>query len=255
MKVGTLHVWTLQVHSYKGPIFQGMFLSIHHMMSRSLDGYGILDASRLWFLEVRKTLSSLGCTNVSGDEAFFYYRKDGKLLGLVGTHVDDFFGAGNETFKVEVMDKLASKFVCSKREEDHFRFTGVDVSKSDEGIKMNQNKYLDSLEEIVIDKKGEPKRELTKEEFKKFRKATGKLSWLAETTRPDLAYNVLEMSYKNKNARVEDVKEMNKIIRKAKQEPSEVLFSKIGDFKDLKVLVISDGSYIKLEDKTRSVGG
>ena len=102
-----------------------------------------------------------------------------------------------------------------------------DKSKcSDEGIKT---KYMDSLEEIVIDKKGDPKRELTNEEFKKLRKATGKLSWLAETSRSDLAYNVLEMSNKNKNVNVEDVKEMNKIIRKAKQEPSEVLFSRIAD--------------------------
>ena len=151
------------------------------------------------------------------------------------------------------MDKLASKFVCSTRAEDQFRFTGIDVSMSDKGIKMNQNKYL--IEVIVIDKKGHPKRELTKEEFTKFRKATGKLSWLSETSRPDLAYNVLLMTYKNKNAKVEDLKEMNKIIIKAKQEPSEVLFSRIVDFDEIKNLVISDGSYLKLEDKTRSVGG
>ena len=99
------------------------------------------------------------------------------------------------------------------------------------------------------------KRPLTKEEFKLFRKATGKLSWLTETTRPDLAYNVLEMSYKNKNAVVEDIKAMNKLIKKAKAETSEVFFPKIGDYKDLKILGITDGSYLRVEDKMKSVAG
>ena len=78
---------------------------------------------------------------------------------------------------------------------------------------------------------------------------------LPKTTRPDLAYNVLEMSYKNRDAKVEDIKEINKIIRKAKGDKSEVLFKRIADFKDLKILVVSDGSYLKMEEKTRSVGG
>ena len=218
-------------------------------------GYGLWDASRLCYLEVKKVLLQLGCSVVSGDEAFFYYRKNGNLSGCVLTHVDDFYGGGDVDFKADIMDKIFERFKCSKREHGSFRFTGVDISKTDEGIKMTQNHYVDSLEEVKIDDGINPKRDLNKEEFKKFRKATGKLSWLAETTRPDLSYNVLEMSYKNKDAKVEDIKQINKVVRKAKNEKSEVNFKKVAKFDDLKVLVVTDGSYLKLEDKTKSVGG
>ena len=56
-------------------------------------GYGLLDASRLWFLDVRKTLVSYGCRNVSGD------------------------------FIRDVLDKLFVNYECSKREVNKFRFT------------------------------------------------------------------------------------------------------------------------------------
>ena len=218
-------------------------------------GYGLLDASRLWFLDVRETLTKLGCKNVSGDEAFFYYRKNEKLCGCVIVHVDDFNGAGNADFINDVMNKIFAKYECSKREVNKFRFTGIDVDSQVDGIKMSQNHYVDSIEEIQIEDASDNKRGLSKKEFKLFRKATGKLSWLAETTRPDLSYNTLEMSYKNRTAKVEDVKEINKIIRKAKSGKSEILFKRIGDYKDLKILGITDGSYLKMEDKMRSVAG
>ena len=114
----------------------------------------------------------------------FYYRKDKKLSGLVAVHVDDFYSAGDESFKKDVLDKIYNKYECSKREVDKFRFTGIDIEKSEEGIKMSQNHYANSIEEIVVKSDDDNKRDLTREEFKLFRKATGKLSWLSETTRP-----------------------------------------------------------------------
>ena len=38
---------------------------------------------------------------------------------------------------------------------------------------------------------------LTPKEFKAFRGLTGKLSWAAENTRPDIAYDARELSTKN----------------------------------------------------------
>ena len=96
------------------------------------------------------------------------------------------------------MDTIYKKYECSKREVDKFRFTGIDVEKTDEGILMSQNEYTKSIEEIEVKSSEDIKRDLNKEEFKQFRKATGKLSWLSETTRPDILFNVLEMSYKNR---------------------------------------------------------
>ena len=60
------------------------------------------------------------------------------------------------------------------------------------------------------------------------------------------------MSYKNREAKIEDKKKM---IKYAKSEPSEVLFRKVGEFKDLKILAVSDGAYLRLENKTKSEAG
>jgi hypothetical protein len=90
-------------------------------------------------------------------------------------------------------------------------------------------------------------RGLNKKEFKSFRGATGKISWLADTSRPDLSYSALEMSYKNRDAKVEDVKEINKVIKRAKAGASHVVFPIIGEYKDLKILAVTDGAYLKVE--------
>ena len=55
---------------------------------------------------------------------------------------------------------------------------------------------------------------LTKTENKLYRKFTGKISWLAANTRPDLAITALEMSKKNASAVIKDLKKVNKVIEK-----------------------------------------
>ena len=78
--------------------------------------YGLYDAGRQWYLKVCEKLVSFGCTATVGDEALFYYLKDGNLMGVVSVHVDDFNAAGNDEFKKNIMDKLYKTFDCSKRE-------------------------------------------------------------------------------------------------------------------------------------------
>ena len=91
--------------------------------------------------------------------------------------------------------------------------------------------------------------------MKKFRGASGKLLWLSEMTRPDIAYDCLELSCHSRDATVSDPKSVNKVIRKAKQHESVISFSKIGPFEDLKILVVSDRAYLRQEEKTKSVMG
>ena len=60
--------------------------------------YGLDDASRKFYLKVRETLQELGLKTLPGDDAFYYENKDGNLLGVNLSHVDDFTIAGNEDF-------------------------------------------------------------------------------------------------------------------------------------------------------------
>ena len=64
--------------------------------------YGIMDGGRLFYLRLAEELQELGLHKVHSDGALFTYVKNGKLQGLVASHVDDLFLAGNATFDKEV---------------------------------------------------------------------------------------------------------------------------------------------------------
>ena len=52
--------------------------------------HGLYDASRKWYMAVKETLLDMRMKSVSGDDAFFYYLMDGKLLLSLYSFLDDF---------------------------------------------------------------------------------------------------------------------------------------------------------------------
>ena len=50
--------------------------------------YGLLDGSRLFYLQLKEKLEQLGLKQVSGDLAIFTFHQDGKLKGIVCIHVN-----------------------------------------------------------------------------------------------------------------------------------------------------------------------
>ena len=112
--------------------------------------------------------------------------------------------------------------------------------------------YAQSIEEIKEIRKAKNDEPLTKTEYRVFRKYAGKIQWLAENVRPDLAIIGLNMSMKSKDATIGDLKKVNKIVKKVKSKESTVKFRKIGTKEDLKIYGLGDASY-KCDSK--SVGG
>ena len=109
-----------------------------------------------------------------------------------------------------------------------------------------------NMEEITDIRKGKKSEPLTKVEMKLYRKFNGKLSWLAENCRPDLCFTALEMSRKNGRATLDDLKNINKTIKKVKGRSSRILLGKVGEPDDLIVYAIGDAAY-KSDEK--AVGG
>jgi hypothetical protein len=81
---------------------------------------------------------------------------------------------------------------------------------------------------------------------------TGKIAWLAQNTRPDLSFVALDLSKKNSCAQIRDLKRINVVLERVRSKRSVVMFTKMGDIKDLVVFGLTDGSY-KLGEK--AVGG
>ena len=214
--------------------------------------YGLDDASRKFWIRVKEILEGIKIKTVPGDEAFYYRHKNGKLEGMILTHVDDFQIAGTEEFLKEVREELKTKLKVSKVERGKFRFTGVDIEKHGKGITISMEDYANSFEKIEEIRKASSEEPLTKTEFKVYRKFTGKVSWLAANTRPDLAITALEMSKKNSSATIGDLKNINRVVEKIRNQPSRVEFTKIGRKEDLMIHGLTDASY---KSDSKSISG
>ena len=144
---------------------------------------------------------------------------------------------GTHDFHKKVTDKLQEAYVFGKVENHKYRFTGVDIKKTSEGIEVNQKTYCDSLQETKIENGKDNDRPLTVQEYKEFRGAIGKLKWQQESTRPDLSFDTLSLSMKNRSATVRDLKKMNKVIKKAKAgaDESKIRYKKIDKFENLQI--------------------
>ena len=216
--------------------------------------YGLDDASRKFWLRVKEVfLCELGLHTIHGDEAFYFSNVDGVLHGAILTHVDDFNIAGTPDFIKKVIDHVGRELMVSKIEEDCFRFTGLDIKVVDDGIEVSMEDYTNSLQDVKnIRKVGDCDEPLTKLEMKEYRKMTGKISWLANSTRPDLSFTALWMSKNNKEATISDLRDVNRVLKKVRERESKIKYEHIGDKDDLMLIGIGDAS-LKTGDKV--VGG
>ena len=131
----------------------------------------------------------IGLKVMEGDEAFYYQYEDGELKGVVIIFVDVFTLAGTEEFVDNVLEIVNKELTVSKIERDNFRHMRVDVAAKDDGIEIQMEDYVESLEDIKEIRKADREDDLIKLELKEYRKLTGKLAWLANST--DLSYTAL----------------------------------------------------------------
>ena len=181
---------------------------------------------------------------MEGDEAFYYLHDGTELQGAVLTHVDDFTISGKDEFVKRVVETVEKELTISKVEYGNFRFTGVDVKKTDEGIEVSMNDYADSIAKIEEFRKAKREDVLLPSEMKMYRGFTGKVGWLAENVRPDLSFTSLEMSKKGTNATMSDLKKVNHTIKKVKERESMMLYSPVAEKnEDIEVIGVGNASY------------
>ena len=206
--------------------------------------YGLKQASRKWYERILKELLQLGVLKSKLDEAFFYWHNKGSLSGVIAGHVDDFFWAGTEHFKQQIIDPIRNMFNISSDLQDSFKFLGLFVNQTPGGITVNQHAYAKNIK-TINDIKGNKSRLLNEAEKEQLRSVIGQLSWLGNQTRPDISSNVCQLSGAYKEATVSDIVFTNKTIRKTVSDDVSLKFPKL-DLKSLKLEVHSDASYNNL---------
>ena len=218
--------------------------------------YGILDGGRLFYLRLEETLKQLGLHKVHAEGALFSYVRNGKLNGIVVSHVDDLFLAGNELFRNDVETKLEDIFQLSKSESGSFKYCGCNIVTLEDGsIRLDQNEYTEKLNEIDIINGDDDSRILTPSEQKKLRGKIGEILWISLMSRPDLAFDTNSLASEVPKATVKTMKEINAVIRKAKNRRESIIFSKLGDVNKLNIKLYTDASYNNIDGQTRSTEG
>ena len=112
--------------------------------------------------------------------------------------------------------------------------------------------YASSVELIEEIRKEDTNERLIKLELKEYRKYTGKISWLAQGTRPDLSYSALQLAKRNNSVTFADLRNVNKIVEKIKKEENKVVYGKVGENEKLQIIEIV---YALYKSDEKSMGG
>merc|ERR1712179_204324 len=89
--------------------------------------YGLCDAARAWYLRVKDELKLLSIEICSVGKSLFFWRRNGKIEGIICIYVDDFLYAGTQLFCNMVIEKLKEKFLIGSAEAINFTYVGLRV--------------------------------------------------------------------------------------------------------------------------------
>lgn len=189
---------------------------------------------------------------------------DGKKTLLI-VYVDDMIITGDDTKEIEKLKAfLATEFETKDLGSLRY-FLGMEVARSNEGIVLNQRKYiLDMLSETGMlgckpadtpmdaGLKFEKNSTSTPVNKESYQRLVGKLIYLS-LTRPDIAYPVSIISQHMSNPREEHMEAANRVLRYLKFTPGFGLIFKKNQ--DRSVKIYTDSSWAGELTDRKSVSG
>ena len=220
--------------------------------------YGLVDASRGFYLELRKVLEELGCTVSKHDPALFmYFNDDNELQGMLLSHVDDLIhGAGTNVFTDKVLNPMKERFTFGNEDENDFTYVGLHVRQIGSTIITDQDAYVTDLEIPYMDTSNcDLNKELDNEGQAEFRAVVGRIGWIANSSRPDLSYDNLVLSMKVGHATFRDMKMAIKVMKKLKNDCTKMKFVDLGHTDDWILEGYGDAGFKSLPDKLSSCCG
>lgn len=262
--------WTIQSTDIKSAFLQGLPLErdVYIKPPREAEAgnklwklkkclYGLNDAARQFYDCVRQELLGLGCKSTSLDPSLFFFREGDSLSGIIVSHIDDFLHCGNTSFQEKVVDKLCTRFCAGSQQSEEFKYVGYQVVQKNGVISINQHDYIENAEipQLQFNPGGGKEDVLSDKDVTSFRSMVGMLNWVVQSTRPDLAFDMVDLSTRFKCAKIEDLKRVKKIVTKLRSEKSEIVFPDLGPFSVWRLVVFSDASFGNLSGGVDSCGG
>lgn len=222
--------------------------------------YGLVQAPLEWYLTVDEFLTNLGFERQKSDPCCWgIFDSADQPIAYVCGHVDDFLFGGKEfdyRWK-ELKQAIQTRFKWGQWESKKFTQCGVDIEqREDFSFSLAQPSFLDQVSEIYIGKKrfGEKEASTTREEQLQLRSVLGCLSWHAGQLAMDLSAPVSLMLSKINTSTVEDIIEVNKLLRRAKSRKQQSLLIHTLEPNDLCLAAWVDAAHANRPDGSSTKG-
>ena len=180
--------------------------------------YGLVNAPKKWWDRLKTSLIKHGFTSCALHPCAFVLQKSGINHGVLGVHIDDVIGGGNETFD-RIMTAVRKEFDFGAWDVGNFRFKGRQISQMPNGeVVFDVEQYKHDLEQIDVSKadRTKPERLLNSKEHTQFRGGVGSLGRFVDHCCPQLSFQLAELRRKQASPIVQDLLKLNKVIRAAK---------------------------------------
>lgn len=187
-------------------------------LKRSL--YGLKQSPRMWNIKFSTVLKNIGLEPSTYDNSVFY-SKNQTLFVLV--YVDDGLILGEkETETIEVLTKLKEHFEMRNLKSNTTMYRGLQIETHEHGIFVHQTRYTNQIIETYNMKQSNPtnnpivvyaKESEQLKEATPYRNAVGSLAYLADTSRPDIAYAVNRLARKMSQPNDNDWKAVKQVLK------------------------------------------
>ena len=219
-----------------------MQLSPEDLFKLEKAAYGLAEAPRAWYLRLSRELLEVGMVCSQLDPCLYTLRKNGKLLGICGIHVDDLIGGGTPEMD-KTLEALKKKLPFGDYRTYTIRYTGVEIRQNPQTmeIEVGQEAYIDALEPVPTKLLGNASTPL--QDPKILRTCAGQLAWVANSTRPDQSFLASYLQGAQDKGTVAHVQMYNKACREMKERKVCLRFpSNISD-SQWRILCIADAGW------------
>ena len=138
-----------------------------------------------------------------------------------------------------------------------FTYIGFSIEQTHDGIILDHTDYVQGLEEVILNpaRSSQKREDLSTKEQTQFRQTVGRLNWAVQGSRPDLAFDMIELSTKLKQGSVGDLLRAHKAVRKLKANHSHIYFPVLTPHHEIswRLVVFTDAAHANICDGTGSV--
>ena len=211
--------------------------------------YGLVDASRAFFLRHAKGLNELGFRAVKYDNATFVKTNaNGDTEMITSVHVDDTVNVASEEVLKKHHNQMKEKFKYGSSDDLPCRYLGMNMARNENGdIILDQDHYVANLEiPDISETQGVKRDEVINDKLQSvFRSIASKLNMLSLSSRPDFAIQAKMLTTKYGSATKRDLLTAIKLLKMAKEEPTRIIIPNLGNVSDWILVGISDASHKK----------